>query len=41
MSLSLHQDVICRLPHFMSLEKGRIVPDAWPATRPVAITNME
>lgn len=41
MSLSLHQDVGCRLPHLMSLEKCHIVPDAWPATRPEAITNRE
>lgn len=40
MSLFLHQDVTCRLPHFMSLEKCHIVPDAWPATRPEAIANM-
>lgn len=41
MSLSLHQDVRCRLLHLISLEKCHIVPDAWPATRPEAITNME
>lgn len=41
MSLSLHQDVRCSLPHLMSPEKCHTVPDAWPAARPEAITNME